>query len=66
MCQTAEVKTNTSELCGKEMRICGGYVSNRMETELLKACLRLRPGAPEAGYGKLSKPSLGLFGSNHG
>ena len=66
MCQAVEVKTNTAELGAKEMRICGGHVANRMETELLKACLRLRAGAPEAGYGKLSKPSPGVLRSNYG
>jgi hypothetical protein len=62
VCQTVEVKTNTAELCAKEMRICGGHHSNRMETELLKACLRLRAGAPEAGSGKRASQALASSG----
>jgi hypothetical protein len=66
MCQAVEVKANTAEVRAKEMAIGGGHVSDRMETEVLKACLRLRASTPQFGYGEISKPSLGILRSNHG
>ena len=44
--QGMEVKARTSELRGKEARIGMSHVPNRMQTELVKACLGLWAGAP--------------------